>query len=128
MEEEKVWYTFNTGLKEPPAQQVHRRWFCSSFSRPSGLLSRLLDWTAPCVRDLPQWWTCLFFREEHTQRSFFDRFPSLFSSLFSFPILLSRSRIENRRVRSWRLRRSLRSLGNEPLFPRRIDRDICSIR
>lgn len=33
MEEEKVWYTFNTGLKEPPAQQVHRRWFCSSFSR-----------------------------------------------------------------------------------------------
>ena len=52
----------------------------------------------------------------------------LLSSFLSFPILVSRSQIENRRVRSWRLRRSLRSLGNEPLFSRRIDRDICSIR
>jgi len=29
---ERAWYTFNTGPEEPPAQQVHRRWFSSSFS------------------------------------------------------------------------------------------------
>lgn len=59
---ESAWYTFNTGPEEPPAQQVHRRWFSSSFSL-AGFLSRLLTTagSAPCVRDLPQWWTTLFF-------------------------------------------------------------------
>lgn len=50
---ERAWYTFNTVPEEPPAQQVHRRWFSSSFLL-AALRLPLTVGPAPCVRDLPQ--------------------------------------------------------------------------